>query len=354
MLSQIDLIKFKIEEFYWATPAEIQNAYYLVDLGYIKWGSIIVIGGTGFKILAWSYTAIFIYLSPLLFYYLPALILKEIKATIGENSYNWHVSIITGLFYETENEPGSPVDYTLLTCQVLVSAVTILGFGKLLYRNPEVGTSTVVWNFVIWSILVVSLPSFTLVLFGSYLLNYVKGEGHSNHQTTNVLFDSANLFGFLKRFLIQLIRYALITIKLYILLAYLSNISEYQYRLAELSGKYNWTSSWVENISILISWIISEVLHVLFEVVNVFIIYYAQLGAFVIILYWLLNGLVSNAWPIVKFLWLDSSKPQTTQNQMPTEAETDESLTEESTDCEEFDIFRDLSLSEEDEIESSI
>lgn len=339
MLSQIDLIKFKIEEFYWATPAEIQNAYYILDLGYIKWGSIVVIGDTGFKILAWSYTAIFIYMSPFLFYYLPTLILKEIKATIGENSYNWHISIITGLFYETENEPGSPVDYTLLTCQVVVSALAVLGFSRLLYRNPEVGTSTVVWNFMIWSIAIVSLPAFTAVIFGSYILNYVKGEGHSNNQTVNVLFDSANLFGFIKRFLIQIIRYALITIKLYLLLTYLNNVSEYQYRLAELSGRYNWTSSWVENIAIYISWVISEALHVLFEIINVFIIYYAQLGAFVIILYWLLSGLVSNAWPIVKVLWLNSSTSTQQYNEMSVNAETDESVTEDISDSDYTYVF---------------
>jgi len=45
------------------------------------------------------------------------------------------------------------------------------------------------------------------------------------------------------------------------------------------------------------------------ELANIFIVYYAQLGAFTPVLFWLLKALYATAWPIIKPLRFRTGSP---------------------------------------------
>jgi hypothetical protein len=58
------------------------------------------------------------------------------------------------------------------------------------------------------------LPTAISLIFGTYILNYLKGDTEGNSLLYAGLFDLTTLFGFIIRFLIQTIRYALVYIKM--------------------------------------------------------------------------------------------------------------------------------------------
>lgn len=127
---------------------------------------------------------------------------------------NINMAVITGLFYESENETGNANDYKLLCDQVAVLLATIFLTVSLLYKYPKHIASPMVVSTVTWSVYILTIPAIIMSLFGAYFLNYLKGDSDSGSGIKNSVVDFANLFGFFKRFAIQMIRYVLVTVKI--------------------------------------------------------------------------------------------------------------------------------------------
>lgn len=217
---------------------------------------------------------------------------------------DWNKAAFTGLFYESENEPSSANDYKLLCDQMVILCTFVVSGVLFLYRYPQYASSPMVWNIVLWSIYILILPTFIMVIFGAYFLNYLKGEGNSNNGAVNSVFDFSNLFGFLKRFAIQMIRYFLITIKIGLFLMFMEGDFVLNRRLDMLDEVHAKVPAYPIFMVNMVFFLFREALHVLVELANAFVVYYSQLGAFVIILFWLLSALFSNSWGIVSLLWL--------------------------------------------------
>lgn len=124
------------------------------------------------------------------------------------------VTVITGLFKKSETDLGNADDFNLLTNQVILIAAMYLGLFKLLWLHPTQIASPVVLSSLSTAILVVSLPTALSLLFGAYIMNYLRGDSGANSVLYAGVFDIATFIGFAKRFCIQLVRYILITIKL--------------------------------------------------------------------------------------------------------------------------------------------
>lgn len=215
-----------------------------------------------------------------------------------------NTAAITGLFYESENELGNANDYKLLCDQMAVLCATVLTTVMLLYRYPKYVSCPMVFSTITWSIYVLTIPAVVMSLFGAYFLNYLKGDANSGSNIKNSVFDFANLFGFVKRFAIQMLRYVLVTAKVGLFLIFLEAELRATRKLFIIDCEERFKDTYVEWMLDNIQMLFYDIIHCFVELANVFIVYYSQLGAFVIILYWLLNSLFSNSWPIVKLLWL--------------------------------------------------
>lgn len=122
---------------------------------------------------------------------------------------------------------------------MIILCVTITTVVTFLYRYPQYAASQMVWNTVLWSIYVLLIPAVIMSIFGGYFLNYIKGDSSSNSNALNIIFDFANLFGFIKRFLIQIVRYILITVKIGLFLIFMEKGFVVKRRMAILNENYN-------------------------------------------------------------------------------------------------------------------
>ena len=191
---------------------------------------------------------------------------------------------LTGLFYEVEGEPSSATDTKLLMDQVVLASMLFTVCGVLLYAYPEKFASPAVINAVTWAIYLLLLPTAASVLFGSYILNYLKGDSDSNSLLYGGIFDLAALFGFVTRFLVQLIRYILIYTKMVLYVVYV----EYVFLGSRLPESLTMVEEQPRSIITIISddihAVISGFFHTIFDVLNVIIVHYTQLGALTLVL----------------------------------------------------------------------
>ena len=214
-------------------------------------------------------------------------------------------SIMFGLFYQSEQEPANMVDINTFISQVLFSSTLVLITGWIFYSFPGYIASPLVLNILMWSVYLLLLPTTLCVIFGTYILNYLKGDTDSNSRLYAGIFDLSALISFVIRFLVQLVRYVFIYAKmgLYVI------CTEETFRMREMMGRLNYkkfNDDWaiMQLVDDFINLIISF-FHTLFEICNVVIIYYTQFGAFSLVLLWLLKALYSYALPIAKYIWLD-------------------------------------------------
>ena len=119
-----------------------------------------------------------------------------------------------GLFYQSEQEPANLVDTNTLVSQILFSSSIVLLSGWLLYRFPEHIASPAVINTVTWAVYLLILPATLSLLFGTYILNYLKGDSDANSMLYAGIFDLSALISFIIRFLVQLVRYFFIYVKM--------------------------------------------------------------------------------------------------------------------------------------------
>ena len=119
-----------------------------------------------------------------------------------------------GLFYQSEQEPANLVDTNTLVSQILFSSSIVLLSGWLLYRFPEHIASPAVINTVTWAVYLLILPATLSLLFGTYTLNYLKGDNDANNMLYAGIFDLSALLSFIIRFLVQLVRYFFIYVKM--------------------------------------------------------------------------------------------------------------------------------------------
>ena len=219
-----------------------------------------------------------------------------------------NLSILFGLFYQSEQEPANMVDTNTLISQIIFSSSIVLLSGWLLYRFPEYIASPIVINIVTWAIYLLILPATLSLLFGTYILNYLKGDSDANSMLYAGIFDLSALLSFVIRFLVQLVRYFFIYVKmgLYVI------CTEEMFRTKEALDRIlkNQPSDVCLPLQIFddICGLYYGLWHIVFEICNVVIIYYTQLGAFSLILFWLLKALYSYALPIAKFLWIQQNK----------------------------------------------
>lgn len=124
-----------------------------------------------------------------------------------------NTTAIVSLFYEVENEPGSGTDSKLLLDQLVYSSILSLTMLSIILMLPTITGSAFVLNSIVLLATVLLIPFAVASLFGSYITNYLKGDTESNSTLYAGVFDLATLFGFFKRFLIQFVRYVLVTAK---------------------------------------------------------------------------------------------------------------------------------------------
>ena len=191
---------------------------------------------------------------------------------------------LTGLFSEVEGEPSSATDTKLLMDQVKLAALVFTFLGLLLFHYPHVFASPAVINVITWLVYILLLPTAASVLFGSYILNYLKGDTDSNSLLYAGIFDLAAVFGFITRFLVQLIRYALVYAKmvLYMLfmeLTYLNPLHIFVYSRPEGTWRNLFTCIYDD-----ICAVISKFFHTVFDIFNIIIVHYTQLGALTLVL----------------------------------------------------------------------
>lgn len=221
----------------------------------------------------------------------------------------FNTAAFVSLFYETENEPSSKTDIKMLIDQLTYStAISITAF-VCLFTFPETFGSASVLNATMMLVYILAIPTVVSLIFGTYVMNYLKGDTSSNSVLYAGIFDLATFFGFFKRFLIQFIRYILISVKVVFFNVFVDRtIIRGRYLMqVDRTKSWDWDPLYWEFCSC-VHELGADIIHAVWELTNIFIIYYAQLGAFVIVLCWLLKALYATAWPIIKHIWYKNKR----------------------------------------------
>lgn len=216
----------------------------------------------------------------------------------------FNVAAFKSLFCEMENEPSSKTDLQFLIDQITYLFIFNTSLFMLFVSYHKTLGSPAVLNAVMLLTYILALPTAISLICGTYIMNYLKGDSASNSILYAGVFDIANFFGFFKRFLIQFVRYVLISIKIAIFNFFVGDCVRDIKMWDEIF--YNVWTDWhilPIDFALCLRSKFLDIMHYLWELTNIFIIYYAQLGAFVIVLIWLLKALYASAWPIIKFIW---------------------------------------------------
>jgi len=196
-----------------------------------------------------------------------------------------NLPIMFGLFYQTEQEPANLVDINTLISQILFSSLLILGTCWALFRFPEYIASPTVINLVTWLVYLLLLPATLSLVFGTYILNYLKGDTDSNSLLYAGVFDFSALASFVIRFLVQLVRYAFIYAKMGLYIVCTEGIFRTKAMMDRVFANRAPEVCVPLQIFDDIIGLYYSFWHMLFEICNVIIIYYTQLGAFSLVLF---------------------------------------------------------------------
>ena len=212
------------------------------------------------------------------------------------------------LLVEAEQEISNLNDISKLAILVVALILTSLGVYKLFFLLAVYVAKPIVSQTMLLAIYVLTPPTILSVLCGKYILHYLKGSTFNSNTVAVAIFDVAAFISFFFRFLLQIIRYVLVVIKFTLLHSLFAH--HYSYRppvivmrlhptLEDAKPFYFFEECWELQ---------QELVHWVFELINVFVIYYAQVGAFAIVLFWLFSGLYSYAVPIAKVIWFKYKK----------------------------------------------
>ncbi len=212
--------------------------------------------------------------------------------------FTWGFTIFT----ESESEISSIEDIELLQQKAMVSSMFYLGLFKVLYTYHKAIGAPIVLSATMLCVTVLALPTTLSLVFGAYVTNYLKGDAEANSVLHAGVFDLTTFLGFFKRFAVQMVRYVLITTKLYLFDKYIYGSIRGTTLGLDLYMERRDIGGLLTHISEDISYYIAYTCEFVGELANIFIVYYAQLGAFMLVLFWLLKALYATAWPIVKIL----------------------------------------------------
>ena len=196
-----------------------------------------------------------------------------------------NMAALTGLFYEVEGEPSSATDTRLLIDQVALASTLFITVFAILIEYPKEIACAATINTVTWCIYIVSLPSAISLIFGTYILNYLKGDSDSNSLLYAGLFDLTTLFGFITRFIIQTIRYALVYAKMCLYVICLEKTLIVAVRIDELLLVRERPMGTFNRMFDDLFWNIRNIYKVIFDVFNIIIVHYTQLGALTLVLF---------------------------------------------------------------------
>lgn len=203
------------------------------------------------------------------------------KYDVASIDFLWGFSIFT----ETENEINAIEDMEILKQKAILSTLFYLGLFKFLYSYHKIIGAPIVLSTVSLGVMILSLPTLLCLLFGSYIMNYIKGDSGSNSLLYAGVFDFATLLGFFKRFLVQFVRYALITAKLYLFDRYIYSSLQGTTLGLDLYMERRDINGLLSHITEDMSYYVIYSCEFVGELANIFIVYYAQLGAFVLVLF---------------------------------------------------------------------
>jgi hypothetical protein len=161
-------------------------------LGLYSFFGTTIAGGLGFMFFVWWFA--FSYAR-----------FMDIVANLNSSTFDRR--IIIGLFVYIETDPGNADDValkqTIITTLVLIYTQAL----HLLYTYPEYIASKAVLSSLGILISILLFPTILCTLLGAYTMNYLRGGSESNSTLYCGVFDLANLFGFIIRPLVQLVRY---------------------------------------------------------------------------------------------------------------------------------------------------
>jgi len=157
--------------------------------------------------------------------------------SVSKNSLN--TAALLGIFFESEGEVSSTTDIKLLIDQVVMSATFFTMVGLILFNYPTAIACPATINTVTWAVYIVSAPTAASVIFGSYILNYLKGDSGSNSLLYGGVFDLAALFGFFTRFTVQTIRYIMVYVKMCLYVICMEDTIIRDIRIERITGAYD-------------------------------------------------------------------------------------------------------------------
>jgi hypothetical protein len=195
---------------------------------------------------------------------------------------------IKNLYHESENDLGNIYDLRL---PIETLTITFFITGGLMVVLP--GLEKLVGHLLVNNVLLVLIflltpPTTLSILYGGYLFNYIKGNPSKNSLVMNAVLDGMALVAFFARFALQMLRYCLVLIKV-------SMVSHFFHELTETHNTYTLAVDQAVAQTSITSVLntLKSFGHYAFEMVEMFLIYYAQTGALAIVVVWLLSALYS-------------------------------------------------------------
>lgn len=213
-------------------------------------------------------------------------------------SFSFNQTSIKNLYHESENDLGNVYD---LRMPIETLTLTFFVTGGLIVLIPTLSnllTAVLLNNILLVFIFLLTPPTTLTLLYGGYLFNYIKGNPSKNSLLMNVVLDGMALLAFFARFSLQMLRYCLVLVKV-------TMVSHFFREITETNNSYtaspNTTFTSVINV-------LKTVGHYAFEMVETFLIYYAQTGALAIVVVWLLSALYSYGNTTQQISWFSSKR----------------------------------------------
>ena len=140
-------------------------------------------------------------------------------------------------------------------------------------------------NIVTWAVYLLILPATLSLLFGTYTLNYLKGDNDANNMLYAGIFDLSALLSFIIGFLIQLLRYFFIYVNMGLYVISTEEAVKTKEALDRILKNHPSDVYLPLQFFDDVCELYYSLRHVVYEICNVTIIYYTQLGAFSLVLF---------------------------------------------------------------------
>ena len=154
----------------------------------------------------------------------------------------------------------------------------------------------IIMNTLIVTVYIITPPAVMSLLFGGYVLQYIKGAASTNNNTINSFFDLTSLVSYFFRFALQILRYLLICAKLFAMVLFSGDMFKCMAQESIYMLEHNLLDiGFLSYMFLSMNISLDNGMHYLLEMAELFLIFYAQIGALCIIIYWLLKALYSYA-----------------------------------------------------------